>query len=164
MFLTSVIALVFVGGSYATWADTLTMNGTVNTGTVNVDFSAPSAFGDTEVGFDVSHITAVLTDWNTMTVTVTNAYPCINYFFDFDVHNAGSIPVHFPAGFVYSDGWSAFITITPWNTYLPINTVVLDSTSSWYGHFILHFDNDDGFLQGTTYTFTITLTGQQYNE
>lgn len=37
MFLALVIALAGIGGAYAAWTDTLTISGTVNTGTVDID-------------------------------------------------------------------------------------------------------------------------------
>ena len=159
MFLVSLMALAGIGASYSAWADTLTMNGTVNTGTVDVEFIAPSAFGDGDAGYEISSITAWLVDMDTMRVVVTNAYPCIDYFFDFGIHNAGTIPVQFHPGWVISD-LSAFITITGRGGD-PNTPVALDSTGNWVGHFNLHLD--DTFTQGTTYTFTITLTGHQYN-
>jgi len=177
LFLVSVLALTAVGTSYAMWSETITMDGTVNVGSLDFEWSIHQAW-DSEIPEkdDASSISAVISeDGNTMTVTITNAYPCIEYYLWFDVHCVGNVPVHFDDFYfeeAYARQWvqDGIISIEPYED--PVTGVVSDyitntqlhQCNEWYGLLTFHFTNDDGFEQGTTYTFTVTLFGYQYNE
>ncbi|MBE3137081.1 MAG: hypothetical protein IMZ43_06800 [Thermoplasmata archaeon] len=158
MFLVSLMAIAGVGASYAYWAETITMSGTVNTGSFNIEWSL-GAIGDTETpGNDFSHVEAVISgDGNTLTVTVVNGYQCIEYYVNFDIHNAGTVPAHLggfnvvggntPADWIWIGG-------DPSGTYL-------NPGQSWLGTMSIHID--DAVMNGV-YTFTITIPAHQYND
>jgi len=96
MFVALILALGMSGLAYATWSETLMISGTVNTGTVDVAWSEVDNW-DTELpGKDVSWIACEIDaeNPNLLHVTVTNAYPSIDYYNMVDIHNAGTIPVH----------------------------------------------------------------------
>lgn len=163
LFLISVMALAGVGASSALWFENLVIDGTVNTGNVDVEWSLEKFYDSEIAGKDVSSVTATI-DGNTMTVTVTNAYPCIWYYVDFDIHCVGSIPVHFTA-FVWdmtNMPAGATVTITPTKGCDPIEVTQLHTCEYWYGTLAIHLDNTAAEL--TQYTFTITLMAHQYNE
>jgi len=164
IFIVSAIALAGIGASYAMWSDTITMNGTVTTGTFNVDWSL-GEMGDNEAqGKDFSHVEATISG-NTLTVTIVNAYPCITYWVDFDVHNIGTIAAHFGDFVVDPISWHGqIVNIIPQPGYDPILDVQLHPGVSWLGQLTFHFTNTDGFQQGATYTFTVSLLAYQYNE
>jgi len=93
LFATVMIALVAAGFTYALWSDTLTINGTLTTGTFDVDLSL-CHYWDIEGDKPwVANATASLsTDNKTLTITVENAYPCFEFVVVFDIHNDGTIP------------------------------------------------------------------------
>jgi len=161
LFLISIMALAGIGASSALWFENLTIDGTVTTGNVDVEWSLIGC-GDNEPKPEVSGITVDIVG-NTMTVTVTNAYPCITYWVHFDIHCLGSIPVKFTPFLITSLGMDPkWITITPDDTYPAIEDAQLHTSESWQGQLEIHLDNTATEL--TTYTFTVTLMAHQYNE
>jgi hypothetical protein len=80
-----------MGVGYAMWYEDLYIDGTVYTGNLDANWSIES-YGDNETK-DYSDIVAAI-DGDTLYVTVTNAYPCVTYFVNFDVSNDGTIPFH----------------------------------------------------------------------
>ena len=150
-----IIALSVVGAAYAMWSETLILTGTINTGTVGVDWSLHGT-GDNEAK-DVSGITAVI-DNELLIVTITNAYPCVTYWVDFDVHCTGSVPVHIA---IFGpepqlDGLSIELFGQP--PYQLHRDEMMD------GRLEFHMLNEYGYAQGETYTFTYRLVAHQYNE
>lgn len=159
LFLVSVLALAGVGAGYAMWYEDLTIDGTINTGTFDVEWS-PGDCGDNEAPEkDVSSITASISG-NTMTVIVTDAYPCMTYWVHFDVHCVGTVPAHFNA-FVIT-GNPNWVSIVPELGCLPIEETQLHTGDFWYGYLEIHLDNTA--TQDTAYTFEIDLHAYQYNE
>lgn len=90
-----VLAFAAVGIGYAGWTKTLNISGTVATGNVDLTMTEMGAWDtDDELGMkDFSGIVCVV-DGDTLTVTVTNAYPCIDYYNKVNIHCSGSVPVH----------------------------------------------------------------------
>jgi hypothetical protein len=173
MFLSSAIALAMVGGSYAMWSETIVMSGTVQTGTVDIAWSL-EGYGDSEIaGKDVSSIGATIDQNGNLVVTITGAYPCIDYWVDFNVECIGSIPVHF--GITSTPAYlfdSGIITIISDNGQ-PLVGTQLHHDEQWFGRLNFHITNDlwtnvlvpQGWAQGGgPYTFTVSITGYQYNE
>lgn len=180
IFLISIMALAGVGASYAMWNDTLIMDVTVSTGTVSVEWSIDNVHDTEPLDKDVSSIEAVI-DGKEMTVTITNAYPCITYHLFFDIHCTGSIPVHlYP---YYSPPFGNWPIIP--GTYAlegvsveyrtgqgltggdPIDDIIgyqLHNCESVYGHLMIHFTNDMPIYPGETYSFSWTMNAIQYNE
>ncbi|MBE3137082.1 MAG: hypothetical protein IMZ43_06805 [Thermoplasmata archaeon] len=167
LFIISAFILAGVGGSYAMWTETITMNGIINTGNLDIAWSIYQ-LGDSEAsGKDFSHVEAALsTDGNTLTVTVVNGYQCIDYWLVFDIHNTGTIAAHFPNGFDITYGTDfkpQWITsLGPYDGYTPIKQLQLHPNDFWYGMINIHLDNTA--LQNAQYTFTVTVQGVQYNE
>ncbi len=93
MFVALILALGMSGLAYASWSETLMIRGTVNTGTVDVEWSEVDNWDNEPAGKDVSWIACEIVD-DTLIVTVTNAYPSIGYYNKVVIHNAGTIPVH----------------------------------------------------------------------
>ena len=101
IFAALMVALSMTGVAYACWQETLIVRGVVNTGTVDIEWSEHSSWDTDDVivngrSKDVSNISCVINDSNPnrLDVTVTNAYPCIDYYNLVDIHNIGTIPVH----------------------------------------------------------------------
>ena len=84
------IALGIAGFAYAHWEKTITINGTINTGTFHL---TPSFSATTN---DAKHYCTVTSSFdsqtNTLTVTIDKAYPCITVTGEFDLLNDGTVP------------------------------------------------------------------------
>jgi len=81
-----VIALSTLGLAYGAWSDTLNINGTVTTGTLDVQLQM--------AGFDNVGCTAVLSDnKDTLTLTATNAVPGMVCWSQLEVLNNSTIPI-----------------------------------------------------------------------
>lgn len=87
------IALGLAGLAYAHWSETLYIEGTVETGNLDVEWSIDD-FGDNEVEKDVG-IVDVTIDGDTLYIMITNAYPCYAFNIVLDVHSVGSVPAKF---------------------------------------------------------------------
>ena len=170
LFLVSALALAGIGTSYAMWYETITIDGTVNVGSLDFEWSIED-IEDTEiVGKDVSRLTADISE-NTMTVTITNAYPCITYSLWFDIHCVGNVPVHFD-DFVFDPiaqtlidlGILTFGPDPEYENQPAITDAQLHQDDEWYGLLTFHFTNIHPIQQDSTYTFQISLFGYQYNE
>ena len=163
--LTLVIALAGMGAGYAHWSQTLDLNVTVQTGDLDAGWSVED-FGDDEPPEkDVSSINCYTSaaggseeSPHKLHVEITNAYPSITYYCDFDIHNDGSIPLHI-GEFVINRGDlpdGATVTITD------LECTQLHPCESAYGTLEVHLDNDAE--QDTNYTFEITVDVYQWNE
>ena len=95
IFLTSIMALAGASAGYAMWSETVYIDGTITTGNVDIDFIAGMSWDSEAADKNVSSIACyVSADPNVLIVTVTNAYPCIDYYQEFEIHCIGTIPVH----------------------------------------------------------------------
>ena len=186
-----VLALGTMGIGYALWYDDLYITGQVDTGSIGAYWTCHDS-GDSEpVDKNFSSVACSVgqtevTD-DTITITITNAYPCIDYWVIADIHASGSLPIHvcdlqldmtsLPA----RTTWGTFDCDTSGNPILdegeytavsypiqihPTGQVNLVK----YIGFWVHFDNDllqDTSVSDTTtfeYTFTGKLYYQQWNE
>jgi len=168
------LALGVAGYAYAHWCDTLYLEGTITTGTVDVEWSWDGELIngnktlETGEEYVVATMTGVITD-NTLTITITNVFPCLKGWFEIDVHNAGSIPVKFCDGGCMISGTD----LTPWIEY----------EESWSGdgtceqidpcqnvtlrvdfHFVQENDAGATMPQGATMTISCELLFCNWNE
>jgi len=101
------IALGIAGFAYAHWSETLWLSGTVRTGSLCLEWSFDAVLppsnlkdldGDGYVDDPVATLTYAFTDADNdscnegLTVTLGNAYPCLNVNGTIDIHNCGTIP------------------------------------------------------------------------
>ncbi len=123
IFLISIMALAGVGAGYAAWTDTITIDGTVNTGNVDIVIGYLSGtevwkdLGTDECvviyyvwdadtgavvwqscdvpadGLLVAYAKAEKADDDAVTFTYNNLFPSIDFIADVALHYAGSIPV-----------------------------------------------------------------------
>jgi hypothetical protein len=93
-----VLALGSLGVAYALWYDDLYITGQVDTGSIGAYWTC-FATGDSEPdGKNYSSVSCSVgqtteTD-DTLTMTITNAYPCIDYWVIADIHASGTLPIH----------------------------------------------------------------------
>lgn len=93
LFVAVLIALAVLGFSYAWWTETLTIEGTITTGELDVGFANNSTSCS---GYMTCKGILIDTDsdgdYDKMKVTVNNAYPCGWCNVTFDIANTGTIP------------------------------------------------------------------------
>ncbi len=157
-----VMALGAFGVAGALWWDWLYIDGIVQTGSIGAEWSIEDYYDNERK--DVSWVDAYLMPPNGMWIDIYNAYPCVTYTVEWDIHCTGSVPIHFAEPFIVGDlPAGATLTFTDM-AGIPIDwsQVQLHQGDIMYGMLTVHLDNDA--LQDTTYRFGITLNYFQYNE
>ena len=181
LLLLAVLAVAGLGGAFALWSETLTVDVTVETGELDAALAVLSS-GDNEEDIaadmgepdpsvkDVSSIQCNVVDQYTIEVTITNAYPSITYWCEIELSNTGTIPFKvFDIQFLNDN-------ITPVAEEFGFfdSLDALDNPSAFYVGFQLHPDDSDSdYLvihlsndaeEGATYTATIEIMVGQWNE
>lgn len=170
MFVALILALGMTGVAFAQWNETLHITGTVNTGTLDIEWSEYGSWDTEPPEKDVSSITCVIdeADPNNLIVTVTNAYPCIDYYNLVDIHNCGTIPVHINTLTV--DNPNAEITVDislrPYplavEGQLPMELPVqLHQGETIYA--LIHVHVEQIAAEGAMYTFTAQIVADLWN-
>lgn len=156
IFLVSVLALAGTGMGYAMWSETLYIDGWIQTGYIDAEWSIFEVDDSEPDNKDFSYVIAEI-EGDTLYIDIYNAYPCIDYWVVFDVHNTGSIPIH-----LYWDG-----IITPADfpgtiTMTDLTCIQLHPYDYEYGTITIHLNNDA--LENSYYSFETTLVYHQWNE
>jgi predicted ribosomally synthesized peptide with SipW-like signal peptide len=89
IFAIAIMALAATGTAYAAWTSTLNIDGSVTTGTVNVDFTGATSVDKPALG----NVAITFPNVDTINVVVTNVYPGWAATIYVDVKNVGSLPV-----------------------------------------------------------------------
>ena len=162
IFATLMIALMAVGFAYAMWDKTLFINGTVNTGEVNAYFTTAVSNdppGTIDPGYDkdvgCTEVTGELTQ--TLTVTVTNGYPCYSSRIDYTIDNIGSIPVKVQSFTVTVPPAAVTVTVTE----IAVGTQI-DAGDSVPGSIVIHVEQTAD--ENAQYTFSVEIYLVQWNE
>lgn len=188
-----ILSLFMAGLAYGLWSDTLLLSGTVATGEVEWEYSSTSCLDTTGFDFhcrdgfvgtpdfwmgvkDVGSTTVAITDSHTVTVILTNVYPC--YFTSVSVYavNTGTIPLIIDS--VDINGVTLLRDYPTPVVGLDLGGDSRDDVEIWWGNgfgvqlhtgdrspemsFWIHVLQDAP--QGAALTFTISLTAVQYNE
>lgn len=154
------VSLLLAGFGIARWYETLTISGTVNTGTVDASLSVGRCWDSEPLEKDVSTITCSLSeDGKTLNITVENAYPCIEYYCMFDVHNTGTIPIKVWEMIADRGTLPTSATVEITGEELPYQ---LEPGEMAYWTLHLHLDNDAE--EGANYTFSVSIDAGQWNE
>jgi len=165
LLVTLVMALVVMGIAYAKWDKELFIQGTVNTGTLDVVFANVecSDLGiDPGYDKDVGSCSVCLSDEDeTMTVTINNAYPCYSCTIDFDLVNVGTIPVIIESVTIDNPN-SNELTVTMTPSPDDLLGVQIDPDGSVHVSLYVHVEQPAE--QGSSYSFTITIVVVQWNE
>ncbi|GIV64176.1 MAG: hypothetical protein KatS3mg045_1515 [Bellilinea sp.] len=170
-----IVLLAGVGVAYGLWSETLTIDGTVNTGEVNVKFGTVQIEEGVAVNGDEPEseppgkegaancsykITDRNTDSETLEITATGAYPSWHCFVTFDVKSTGTVPVHIYQPEVASNTGLAWVEIK--DCYE--NDTQLHKNESASCTILIHFTNDDGVTENNNYTFLYQIEARQWNE
>lgn len=183
------LALSMMGVGYAYWTDTLTITGSITTGTLDGYWSVPGApdfhWGSNQWK-DVAEVTELyalpgsgpdLLD--ELYVTVANAYPGLEVWVHVGIHYIGSVPAHIRTPIVINDLPEVEVWYVPADTLapdgsiipgIPMEEVQLHSGNEYFFWLHIKIIEDDladpiiDPMQGHTYTFTVELPLIQYND
>jgi len=133
----------------------------LQTGKVDAILVAGQGYDSEPAEKDVSSITCWVdpNDSKTLIVKITNAYPSIDYWQLFAIHNAGTIPVKVESITFDTAGMPANSTVEITNLAVG-EQIEPDKTKSCTLH--VHLENDAE--EQATYTFTVTIVVTQWNE
>ena len=151
-----VLALGSLGVAYAMWYEDLFIEGTVATGELDADLIIVDYYevgDDKDVAWAEASVVGKTLSW-----TVHNAYPGVEYWLVFEIYNSGTIPLHV-CGFNYD-----ISNVGPGASlgYCGPSPLQVHPGESVVSCVVVLLDNDAA--QGATYTFTFDYVVVQYNE
>lgn len=184
LFIILAIALAFLGVGYALWSETLTIEGTVQTGEVDVEFSEyePVECVDTPAGQcqeepeEKDDAATCMVEWqgpdddsegdegaDLLEVTVTGMYPSYHCKVSFDVTSIGSVPVHVKLP-VPTDDIPAWVA-TDFEECYEDSVQLHQGESTDPCTIDIHFTNAQAPEENSgPYTFGWTILAHQWNE
>jgi len=163
-----ILALMLVGFAYAHWSKTITINGSVDTGIVDLIILRAQDDDngiDPDYNKDVADTTVQIDpqDPEKLIVTITNAYPSYHVYIDLTVRNVGTIPVKLKE--FITDAPNC-ITVQIWNGIgEQIDPYSWGGTPDKYQKdYTMYVHVEQCAEKGATYTFTIELVYWNWNE
>jgi hypothetical protein len=173
VFIALAAILALAGAAMALWWESLLIDVTVETGTLDAQLSV-HGYGDNEIELatqmnettpevkDVSNITCTLSeDGKTINVLVQNAYPSITYFCEIDLKNTGTIPFK-----IYSIDFSGNLTDVAeefgFNNSVIVEGLQLEPGDEVSDTLVIHLSNNA--MEDTVYTGEVTIVVEQWNE
>ena len=190
LFMVLVIMLALLGVGYAFWSETLTIEGTVTTGEVDVEFSTyePVECVDTQTGLceeepelkdsaaectvewlggegDFDDVPLLDNGSNLLQVTVTGMYPSYHCKVSFDVTSTGSVPVHVkPPVYTGVEPLPEWVATNIEECY-PADVQLHQGESTLPCTLDIHFTNAQAPLENSgPLTFGWTILAHQWNE
>ena len=157
-----VLALGALGVAGALWWDDLYIDGMVYTGDIGAEWSIEGVY-DNEPKPEVSYMEAYFVG-DEIWIDIYNAYPCVTYTLEWDIHCTGSVPIHFVGPFI-TGNLPAGVTLTFTDmagATIDWSTVQLHFCDTIYGKLTVHLDNT--VFQNDYFYFYISLDYGQYNE
>jgi len=162
---------MMIGFSAAWWRENLVINGEITTGTYDSELSLPPGWTDTETLKDIGHVSARIIGppYDTIEITITDAYPCYEAYGPIGVHHIGSVPCIIEDIIIDAppelEIWTSAYPGNPW----PVIGWQLHGCEEVFFYLHVHVFEDDTAtppilpLPDTTYTFTVTIKTIQYN-
>ncbi|MCM0649314.1 SipW-dependent-type signal peptide-containing protein [Clostridium swellfunianum] len=147
-----VAAMVSLGAGYAAWTDALTINNTVSTGTLDVDFVGGGVVWNAD-NANVAFGTASGSE-NTATIDLDNLYPGAVATVTLPVKNNGTIPV--------KNGTFTFSNVPSWLTVSTTSQPTLAVTEQ--KNVTITMTVGENAPQTSDATFTATAVYQQFNK
>lgn len=185
-----IVVLATAGVAYGLWSQTLIINGTVYTGSVDAaiqalevdqmaDFNDICPLGgysidkdcdadgslndDMEAELkDIAECTAVQLDPYTLEVTIKNGYPSFSCFVKYIVINTGTVPIH-----IYHPdylGIPAQLHVNGWPPVPPCFTDLTQLEPQESASCNLHVHVQQSAEQKAVYTFQVKIFARQWNE
>ena len=156
-----IIALSIMGFAYAHWSKIVTVDGTINTGRLNL-IIVSAADDDTGIdpGYDKDVADTVITidphDPQIAHITITNAYPSYHVYWHVTIKNVGTIPAKLKA--IIVDNPNPCLNVTAWDGLYEQLHPGQNGDYSGYIHVLQCAD------KGATCTFTVQFVFWNWNE
>ena len=166
-----ILALMLVGFAYAHWSKTITINGSVDTGIVDlIILRAQDSDDGIDPGYnkDVADTTVQIDpqDPERLIVTITKAYPSYHVYIDVTVKNIGTVPVKLkslnttaPPCIYVEAGDGIGEQIDPYSWWDGVT-----QPPPWRKDYTIYIHVLQCAMVNTTYTFTIELEYWNWNE
>jgi len=160
------VLLLVLGITYAQWTETLTIETTMETGELDVQWSVGTGYDSESEGYDYSSISGTLEDtdgdgdYDKIVVTISNAYPCIDYYLPISIENIGTIPAEVASIDIDRGNLTAGTTVEIIDGNLTVG-IEFEPNEKLVGVLHVHLGYDAA--EKVTYTFTITVTIKQWN-
>ena len=154
-----VLALGSLGVGFALWSDTLYLEGTIDTGEVEVCIvSIASDDTGLDPGYDkdVAWVETAIIDCHTATITIHGAYPSYHTYVHFTSLVGGTIPVRLQS--INITNPDPCITVDAWDSIGEQRHPGEPADNTIYVHV------EQCAEQNATYTFTVEFFYVQYNE
>jgi len=183
-----VLTLGALGVTYSAWTDTVTINATVQTGSVDLDVQDMSGTDVYKLedgslyrihwynvrpeppagSILIAHAIAEETADDEVTVTFDNLFPCIDFVADFEYHCAGSVPVNVKYTQVIKGIPESWVTITRGWPSIGDSVPIVDGYQLHYCdmdaiYILIHVPQEDAAMN-VSGTITMTLEAIQFNE
>jgi predicted ribosomally synthesized peptide with SipW-like signal peptide len=168
--LTLVVAIMLMGAGYAAWTDTLTVNHTVNTGKLDVDFQDlnKEIFTDNYMSGSVAY-PQTNGEYDTAEVTIEKAYPDSEYTVKLRMKNLSTMPVKLDDVSSWVKGGNAVTTIT--NIVYKINGEIKNENNyekiqipvNGFADIELTLKTDNDIKQNAKYVYWIKPIFELYN-
>jgi len=159
------IALGIAGFAYAHWEKIVTVDGTVNTGKLNLIIVSAAA-DDTGIdpGYDKDVAKTVITidpqDPQIAHITITNAYPSYHVYWHITIQNVGTIPAKLKE--IVIDNPNPCLEVKAWDhIYEQLDPYPTEPYQSDYSGSIHVLQCAE---KGATYTFTVKFVFWNWNE
>lgn len=158
IFMTLLFGLLVVAATYASWSQTLSISGTVSTGTLNANITAATT-GDNENLYNVGRVSYTIdSTQKSATITISNAYPGYVAWVNFSIKNTGTIPIKL-IDTVNNNNSDEIHVTTSW-TGLDSNGVLLPGQTA---HLNVTTYVTNSAAQNSTYKFTVRIEVAQFN-
>ncbi|MBA7607284.1 hypothetical protein ES703_14443 [subsurface metagenome] len=164
VFVALLVALSLMGVGVSYWSDTLTISGTVETGTWGIKignpfncYTYPDHAKKTEISCSVDNDGPEVT----LEVTVTKAHVAVDYYCDFHIENNGTTPVKIQS-IDLSDLPVGVTGVEREITGEVAEGVLIDPGQAKDG--TVHVYLTDGTSQKETFTFTVTFSAVLWNQ
>lgn len=158
--MTLVIALALIGVGSALWSEHLLIDGIVQTGDVDVVMSLEGVV-ENDHGKDVAECDATFHELdNGLSVVIGGAYPSYECWVEFDVHSAGTVPVH-----IYHPTWT-LLPPPEAVTFSLVNCYEEDTQLHQFGeaYCTLYIHVEQEAAQNELYEFAGFIDARQFNE
>lgn len=166
-----IVLLAGLGVAYGLWSETLTIEGTVKTGDVDVEFvndqKTELVNGGSEPSEKANAANCTVSiidqpeDNSALEITVTGAYPSWSCVVAFEVKSVGSVPVH-----IYKpdplEGYQNPEWVVSEECYDDDTQLHQGDTAAC--KLVIHFTNNDQVSEKSTYTFGYFIEARQWNE
>lgn len=177
LILAPIIAAIVLGVGYAHWTETLYIVGVVSTGELDAEMSTHvEGCWDTDDYADYGQLISEEKDVSSiycsvraegpyadkaLDVIVTNGYPCIDYYQEFDVHSTGIVPLHINGFYWINQPDEISVSITKLDG-TPIEfPIQLHYCEEFWG--LLHVEVLQSAIEDTDYSFSIGIDIGQWN-